>query len=647
MKLNFIGDLTLLEAGIYLISLEYKFMIDTKGIPVYVYPNSKTLDVLVQEENNGALTCHIKYKEKSHFFRGLGLLLEQLQSNTYIHISETLFFEKNGPMIDASRNAVPTTATIKKLLRVMAVMGLNQLALYMEDTFTIEVYPYFGHQQGRYTYDELKSLDDYADIFGIELYPCIQTLAHLRKVLKWDFTKEIQDTKDILLVGSPKTYAFIEEMILSVTKPFRSKRINIGMDEAHLLGLGEYLAINGYKERFIIMKEHLDEVIKITRRQHLEPMIWSDMFFRHATNTEDYYQKDAVIPQEIIESKPDDVHLVYWDYYHHNEDFYRDCIKMHKPFGSMPSFAGGIWTWNSPAVNYTKTFLTTNSALSACKKEGVTDILATMWGDDGNECNLFGTLLGLQLYAEHGFYSTVDNGHLKKRFEFCTGLSYDAYRQIAKFDDTPGTDYLSDVIAVFNPSKYILWQDTMNGLFDTNIKGLGLSEHYKQLAVTIHQYRCSQENVLPTVGFLEKNHTLLFNFYYHLATVLSLKASLSTDIYTSYQEKDIKKLQDICQNNLPTLSDAYSQLAIAHRDLWYHTYRPQGFEVIDIRYGGLIQRVKTTLYRLNLVIQNPDYVLNELEDLPLPFDGGEQFKGASLVNFNQYLHISSASMMGF
>ncbi len=66
-------------------------------------------------------------------------------------------------------------------------------------------------------------------------------------------------------------------------------------------------------------------------------------------------------------------------------------------------FAGDVWTWAVIMINYNKTVEATNSALSACKHEGVEEVFATMLGDNGSETNFFTALLGLQLYAEHEY----------------------------------------------------------------------------------------------------------------------------------------------------------------------------------------------------------------------------------------------------
>ena len=49
----------------------------------------------------------------------------------------------------------------------------------------------------------------------------------------------MRDNSDILLVGEPEVYEFLDAMIRSVRTLFTGKRIHIGMDEAFQLGLGK------------------------------------------------------------------------------------------------------------------------------------------------------------------------------------------------------------------------------------------------------------------------------------------------------------------------------------------------------------------------------------------------------------------------
>ena len=110
------------------------------------------------------------------------------------------------------------------------------MQLYTEDTYEIKENPYFGYMRGRYTGEQLKSMDQYASRFGIELIPCIQTLAHLGAALKWEAFSDIVDCNDILLIDEEKTYDLIDAMFRTMSGNISSRKINIGMDEALWLG---------------------------------------------------------------------------------------------------------------------------------------------------------------------------------------------------------------------------------------------------------------------------------------------------------------------------------------------------------------------------------------------------------------------------
>ena len=176
-------------------------------------------------------------------------------------------YRRIGTMLDCSRNAVMKVETVKKWIDLCADLDFNMLMLYTKDTFKMEKYPYFGYMRGAYTESEIKSIVDFCGIFGIEVVPCIQTLAHLSRTLRWDYAKDMIDTDDILLIDEEKTYEFIEEMIKTMSKCYKTNKIHIGMDEAHMVGFGKYFQKHGYTERFELLSRHLSRVINITKKK--------------------------------------------------------------------------------------------------------------------------------------------------------------------------------------------------------------------------------------------------------------------------------------------------------------------------------------------------------------------------------------------
>ncbi|MGX7031069.1 family 20 glycosylhydrolase [Vagococcus zengguangii] len=573
--------------------------------------------LLVTQTQEETMIC---FEKIPHLLRGLTYLAKS--NNESLSIKEDIFFDSIGPMFDVSRNAVLKPAKVKELMTTSAFIGLDNCMLYMEDTYTIPDYPYFGYLRGQYTQAELKDLDAFANVLGVELIPSIQVLGHLRNPLKWNFANGMKDTEDILLVGADKTYEFLESAIKSVMSCFTTKKLHIGMDEAHTLGLGNYLKKNGFQNRFEIMNEHLTRVKAITDELGLDLQMWSDMFFRIGSKTGDYYDKEAVIPEEIIANIPD-VSLVYWDYYNHKTEDYQQLIKTHRTLQKPIIFAGGIWTWNGIAPNYSKSIDTTNKGLAVCKEQGIKTVYATLWQDDGAETPIDTILLGLQLFAEHQFNQTVSQNALAEQFSLMQNQNSEDFLLLDLFDNTPGVaEYNAEASAA---SKLILYQDLFSGMYDLNLNEWPLKAHYEQLVKTF-------DNVTSQAS--------IFEFYKILANICYQKVDLGIKIRTAYQTKD-HSLMTEAVHTIEELHQLISQLATTHQDIWYSQNKFFGWEVLDIRYGGLLQRLTTNKNQLSLWLNDTSHPIDELEIDLLPFDGPYPMKKGAIIGRNLYQFIVS------
>lgn len=330
--------------------------------------------------------------------RGIFLISNAIRHGEQMEARQHRHFRSCGAFIDCSRGAVPTLQSLMRYADHCAALGMNTLALYMEDTYPVPDYPYFGYLRGRYTQDELRALDDYCAGYGMELLPCIQTLAHLQHFLQWRASRGLADTDECLLAESEETYAFIRAAIASLRGCVRTHRLHIGMDEAHDVGLGQYLRLHGPTDRFRLLNQHLSRVTEICREQGFEPMMWSDMFFHLGSRTGDYYDPDCHIPQSVIDSLPQ-VTMTYWDYYHTDEAVYERMISEHARMNRPLVFAGGNWTWSGFLPHVRRTEATTLPAMRVCVRHGMDTVLATMWGDDGQETDVFLALSQLPLFS--------------------------------------------------------------------------------------------------------------------------------------------------------------------------------------------------------------------------------------------------------
>ena len=345
--------------------------------------------------------------------------------------------EKLGVMADCSRDAVYTVEALKKYFSLLAKMGYNTVQLYTEDTYEVDGEPYFGYLRGRYSKAELKELDATAKKNGLEY-------------------RGITDMGDILLAGEERTYELIERMFRTCAECFTSRRINIGMDEAHMVGLGAYLDKHGYKDRFGILSEHLRRVCEIADKYGFKPMMWSDMFFRLA-NKGEYYCTESEIPQSVIDLVPENVELIYWDYYSRDKAHYDGMIRAHKQFRNNIVFAGGAMSWIGFAPNNRFGIETCRAAVQSCMENGIEDIFITCWKDDGAECSLYGSLPALFCAAEAARGNT-DEGKIKKKFRRLTGADMHTFLAMDLLNLRGGADGMN------NPSKYMLYSDPFLGI---------------------------------------------------------------------------------------------------------------------------------------------------------------------------------------
>ena len=569
-----------------------------RGIPLkFVKDASLAKGGLSVEKTRTGVT--VRYGRKSDALRALGRLLGEEGAAAKKDFSETPKFDMLGVQIEASRNGVPTPEALKDLFRRIALMGFNAAMLYTEDTYEVPGEPFFGYLRGRYSQAEMKELDDYADALGIEMFPCIQTLGHFEQILQWPAYADYRDTGHVLLAGSKKSYALIEKILVAASAPFRSKRIHIGMDEAHGLGSGRFRKKYGEKRPFDIFNAHLARVRGLCRKYGLKPMIWSDMYFRLGSKVNDYYDKRSVIPPDVVAKIPKDVQLVYWDYYHLEPEFYLDWIDRHRALGSEPIMAAGVWTWDRFWANLPYTAHVANACMTACKRKNLREVFVTTWGDAGMECDIFSALPGFQLFAEHGYADSVNPDLLRANFRGSCGAEWDDFVKASDLDTVP---YLKTPDkSVSNISKLLLWQDPMLAVVDPQLGDYSLRGHYAKLAKML--LAASRKGSL--------SRRLVFPA--RIAEALALKCDLRRDLAAAYAKGDRRKLRRILEGDLFRLRKAVDRLWKCHRAMWLATYKPFGLEVLEGRYGGLRARLETLAYRLKSYLDGKTSSLPELE----------------------------------
>ncbi len=572
---------------------ELGFFEDPSGILIEVQPSDSFS--IVKKGNE----ARISYTRKSEIFLGLRYIVQE-SGDFERRLSASI--SNMSLMCDCSRGAVMNKESVKKMIRVLALCGYQSLMLYTEDTYEVDGEPYFGYMRGRYSKEELKELDAYALGFGITLIPCIQTLAHLNGIVRWGHQYgSIIDTADILMVGEERTYTLIENMFKSISECFTHRCVNVGMDEAWLLGAGKYLGKNGYENRAEIMKKHLAKVLEIAKKYGFEIALWSDMFFRPLSPDNNYYNTEP-IPKSVYDSVPKEVKLIYWDYYKIDKNIYLTHLDRHLSFGNEIWFSGSTFTNFRFTYDGKKAEATMLPALEACMEKGIQTFLVTQWGDDGCECSMFSSLPTLIKLGALNYGESDESRELG--IKAITGLTSEEFNSM----DIP-------------KDRYLFYSDTLAGVFDTSVED-GYVDNYAKYAKSIAKAEKKATNF-----------KYLFRMRLEYCRLMELKYDLGVKTRQFYQAGDRAALLDLVKSRYKPLVGRIKRFYTAYAKQWFTENKPHGLEIQDARTGALIFRLERCAERIEKYALGNIDSIPELEEMLLDIDGRSSH-GKRMLKYN-------------
>ena len=521
---------------------------------------------------------------------------------------EKISFKTFGILFDCTRGNVITVKHFKHWLRRLALMGYNLAMIYTKDAYQLPDEPYFGYMRGAYSLDELKEIDAYAKKLRIEMIGSIQVLGHLEPILRWGAYHQVRDTSSAIMVDEPQTYELVEKMLKFWSEAFTSRRIHLGMDECQDLGRGRFMNEHGYESQFDLYNRHLGRVSKICDKFKLEPIIWSDMYFRYANAKQEYYDTKSRIPDEVKKAIPKNVRFSYWDYYHREPEIYESMLaRTGELNGTKPIMASGVWTWKRFWTDYEMTGATVRPCIQACRKTGTDELIFTLWGDDGGYCEFDSAFAALAWAADYASNEKENEDRAAKLFEAVCGTSYRLQMICGALCYTYNGS--QDKVVKILPGP-LLWDDPLMGIAQREFPA------YKpELAETLLAgYKKIMELVEPHRADTAAGH---INFAWNLANVLVLKLELRKMLEHAYAKHDFNTLETIAERYVPDLIDAIDGLQEAFRVQWKRSFKSFGLELMQIRLGGLCERYRELARVLEEFVEGEIDSIPELEvDLP-------------------------------
>lgn len=514
-------------------------------------------------------SIHICYDTLPHFYMALARALV-MQPGTYLIVPQV---QQLGLMLDCSRNAVMLPQRVRGLICMMALAGYTYLELYTEDTYELPGEPYFGYKRGRYTAEEIREIIAFAAIFGVSVVPCIQTLSHLHHLSSWEPYKAKMQDGWTLRIGDEAVYGLIRKCLHHCKEVFGTCRIHIGMDEAPV-GKAQYT-------------QHFTRVFQICREEGIRPDFWADAFYLEGQTDE--------IPKELFDGTQTPV---YWEYYETDPESYRRIFTRLQKAAGKVSFAGNLHKEMGAAPDNGLSQKTMDVAFPVAKEFGVTDILMTTWGDHGNECPFYAIMPSFWYAAQKLYPCPVELDNMVYGFTGYTCAQWliaDEINYIVRIDEK-----------ICNASVWALHNDLLIGMMDCHIPD-DADEHYRKL----------HSKLLPLCEN-SSQFSYVFRFYAALCDVMAGKVTFSKRLRRAYLAGDRQAMRTM-QKQLPALAGKIEEFRRVFRHLWMQDNKGFGFEVMDLRFGGMVARCQTTYDVLEDYLNGRIQHVYELEEERLPY----------------------------
>ena len=127
--------------------------------------------------------------------------------------------------------------------------------------------------------------------------------------------------------------------------------------------------------------------------------------------------------------------------------------------------------------------------------------------------------------------------------------------------------------------------------------------------------------------------------------MLENKADFGVRLKKAYDEKNDQALSDMAKE-CTLITEKISALRSSHKKAWLEYNKPFGWEVHDIRYGGLIARFDTAKERIEAFFNGDIDNIEELEAERLCFDCGKEGAGiGETFLWQSYKGLSTAGIL--
>lgn len=290
-------------------------------------------------------------------------------------------FPRRGVMLDISRDKVPTNATLKALIDLLAGWKINELQLYMEHTFAYRDHREVWEHASPLDAEEIEDLDAYCRERGIELVPNQNSFGHMERWLKhprYADLAEVPYTPAQRELGEdpgyrslcpvdPRSIELIASLYRELLPCFTSGELNVGCDETLDLGKGRSADAVARRGAGRVYLDFLRQIHTEVSRHGRTMLFWGDIILNHP---------------ELIRELPSDAIALNWGY-EADHPFDEEGRKF-ADAGVAYRVCPGTSSWLSLGGRTDNAIANLRSAAENGLRHGAGGYLITDWGDFGH-----------------------------------------------------------------------------------------------------------------------------------------------------------------------------------------------------------------------------------------------------------------------
>jgi hexosaminidase len=295
-------------------------------------------------------------------------------------------FPRRGIYHDCSRGKVPKLETLMALVERLGHWKINELQLYIENTFTFIRHPAIGKGYSPFTPDELGTLQAHCDLHHIRLVGSLASLGHMEKILaipEYTHLAELPGFRGwpggtTLCPTDHGSIKLVGELYDEFVPLFKAEDFNACGDEPWELGQGRSKRAAGRISKGRVYLNYILKLHEICLKHGKRMNLWADIVLEHP---------------ELLPELPKDIVLLNWDYNAGGPRMKqtKDIASAGLPFMVCP----GTSSWNTHGTRLANAIANVAEFAGAGLKYGAEGLLNTDWGDHGHR-----NLLGISL---HGF----------------------------------------------------------------------------------------------------------------------------------------------------------------------------------------------------------------------------------------------------